>query len=175
MHHHPAFPIYLFCIFTLVVFTFSCDKIVEPNFGPPPKLGSKCRIYLNGNHVSYEPLIINPAGTNYIDYRFIQFRDGFQNVLKPFVLSTNEVGDLRDSVWILGQGRGSDSGNHFYKQIYPDRTRFMITELDTTTSVIKCEFDVWLARISSGVETYESYLPDTLHFEGVIDTTLLRF
>jgi hypothetical protein len=31
----------------------SCDKSVEPNFGPPPVPGSQGRILLNGQHVSY--------------------------------------------------------------------------------------------------------------------------
>jgi hypothetical protein len=54
-------------------------------------------------------------------------------------------------------------------------SKFRITELDTITRVVKCNFDVWFVRTSGGQENADTYLPDTLHFEGVIDTTYLRF
>jgi hypothetical protein len=169
--------IHFSCFFTCAVLTLclgACDKSIEPNFGPPPDANSKSKIYLNGNLVSYKPLIMYGAGTTYIDYRFIQQRKGYQNVIKPVVLDPFETGDLSSVGWVFGQIKGGDDSNHQYLQINRDLTRFFITEFDTSTQVIKCSFDVMFLRRSSGIEEYESYLPDTLHFTGVIDTTFIK-
>jgi len=148
----------------------SCDKFLDPDFGPEPDLGSKCKITLNGIHVSYIPLISGGNGTNYIRFDFFQNRNKYTNIFLPVLDDIRQIGDQSQVPWVFSQLKNGDKENHQFNQININQTKFIINEIDTSTQVVKCNFEVWFAKVKSGIDNSDSYLPDTLHFVGVIDT-----
>lgn len=148
----------------------SCDECLDPNFGPEPNLGSKNKITLNGIPVSYIPLISGGKGTNYIRYDFFQSRNTYANTFLPVLDDIHQIGDQNHVPWVFSQIKNGDKENHQFNQINTNLTKFFISEIDSSTKVVKCNFEVWFAKVKSGDDNSDSYLPDTLHFVGVIDT-----
>jgi hypothetical protein len=172
-------PVFFSIFVTTFILLNSCEKATnspKPNPGPLPNQSSSSKIYLNGELTSYWPNIGKSPGTDFMKYIFRQNRGKYQNTFAAIALPFfADTGSLNQYQWDFTQLHGHDQNNHTYEQINEHKTKFHVTHVDTFSRVVKCEFDVWFRRTGTGIENLDTYLPDTLHFEGVIDTTYFQY
>jgi hypothetical protein len=172
-------PVLFSILLTIFMLLNSCEKDTnspQPNPGPPPNQSSSSKIYLNGELTSYWPDIQRSIGSDFLVYIFRQNRGKYQNTFATRTdLFFADTGSLDQYKWAFTQLHGDDLNNHTYDQINGHKTKFHVTHVDTFSRAFKCEFDIWFKRRDTGIENLDTYLPDTLHFEGVIDTTYFQY
>ncbi len=150
-----------------------CEKPNTPP-APDPVQAGKSKIFLNGELTTYVPDISSIPGTGIIVYTFEQRRGIYLNEINSADLAPLIPGDLTNK-FDFQQLHNDDQGNHIYEQFDRENAYFKVESLDTYTKTVKGKFGAKFKRKLSGVENPDSYLPDTLNFQGIFDTTYREY
>jgi hypothetical protein len=164
--------ILFFSIFTAILYLSMTKCTKEAPLPPPPVDGGldSNQVFLNGqlsdfvgDFKSYYPQ------SNNVTCGFRQRRGDFVNyfdISGPVPIAPGEWGKFLG----FGQLHGYDQHNHKYALDTSLKPVFTITAFDKSAKRIKGAFHARFYRTSTGKETPDSFLPDTLEFKGTYNT-----
>jgi hypothetical protein len=160
-------------LFLLAALATQCrpDEEFVPKEDNTPVDTTEVALWMNGKLVNYEPRFISYRSSKTLSCSLTQSKGQFINILGIIVIIyLNETGEFGNFI-NFAQYRNIDYGSQDYEVIDPSTAKFTIHAIDTTTKEVRGALYAKFKRKGRpAIVNQDSYLPDTILFEGRFHT-----
>lgn len=166
--------------FTLICTSIFCtqckknDNLIEVTPSVSVIDTTEARITMNNQLCNYMPDIVAYPYSTWVNYEFKQVSGIFNNRVIFSGFPLKNTGSFGNEFTFV-QSFGYDQNNHKYTQIDKETAFLKVTEFNADTKKVSGNFKATFVRTSTGQQSTDSYLPDTLSFSGSFHSTYRDF